>query len=82
MSAWFLNIRLRQRIAVCLYRFERPLELTESVLVKNIETVIAEGVETKAQKDFLALLGCPAYQGYLFSRPLPLEAFEELAMRN
>jgi EAL domain-containing protein (putative c-di-GMP-specific phosphodiesterase class I) len=38
--------------------------------------VIAEGVETEAQRDFLARHGCDAYQGYLFSRPLALEAFE------
>ena len=43
--------------------------------------VIAEGVETTAQKDFLASQGCHAYQGYLFSRPLPLEAFEEFVRR-
>jgi EAL domain-containing protein (putative c-di-GMP-specific phosphodiesterase class I) len=38
--------------------------------------VIAEGVETQAQRDFLAAHGCYAYQGYLFSRPLPVEGFE------
>ncbi len=38
--------------------------------------VIAEGVETEAQRDLLAHLGCHAYQGYLFSRPLPLDDFE------
>ncbi len=38
--------------------------------------VIAEGVELQAQADFLARLGCHAYQGYLFSRPLPLLEFE------
>jgi len=36
-------------------------------------TVIAEGVETDAQRLFLAREGCYAYQGYLFSRPLPLD---------
>ena len=41
--------------------------------------VIAEGVETEAQKDFLAASGCHAYQGYFFSRPLPLEEFEAFA---
>ena len=39
-------------------------------------SVIAEGVELQAQADFLAHLGCHACQGYLFSRPLPLNALE------
>jgi len=43
--------------------------------------VIAEGVEIEAQKDFLASHGCHAYQGYLFSRPLPIDEFEEFAKR-
>jgi diguanylate cyclase (GGDEF)-like protein/PAS domain S-box-containing protein len=38
--------------------------------------VIAEGVETQGQRDFLESCGCHAYQGYFFSRPLPLEHFE------
>ena len=42
--------------------------------------VIAEGVETEHQRDFLASSGCHAYQGYLFSRPLPLEAFEKFSL--
>jgi len=40
--------------------------------------VIAEGVESEEQREYLASLGCHSYQGYLFSRPVPLEAFEEL----
>jgi diguanylate cyclase (GGDEF)-like protein len=43
--------------------------------------VIAEGVETEGQRDFLADLGCVAYQGYLFSKPLPLDEFEAFATR-
>jgi EAL domain-containing protein (putative c-di-GMP-specific phosphodiesterase class I) len=39
--------------------------------------VIAEGVETAEQRDFLASSGCQSYQGYFFSRPLPVEGFEE-----
>jgi len=38
--------------------------------------VIAEGVETQAQRDFLQANGCHVFQGYLYSRPLPLEKFE------
>lgn len=43
--------------------------------------VVAEGVETEAQRDFLVEQGCHAYQGYLFSRPLPADAFTELLGR-
>jgi diguanylate cyclase (GGDEF)-like protein len=43
--------------------------------------VIAEGVELEEQCRFLASQGCHAYQGYLFSRPLPLAAFEALIGR-
>ena len=43
--------------------------------------VIAEGVESGAQRDFLAANGCQNYQGYLFSRPLPLHEFEKFVRR-
>ena len=45
-------------------------------------TVIAEGVETEEQRLYLASLGCHAFQGFLFSRPLPIEEFELLLPRN
>ena len=35
--------------------------------------LVAEGVETQAQRDFLARLDCDVLQGYLFSKPLPFE---------
>ena len=41
-------------------------------------SVIAEGVETEGQRDFLARLGCHSFQGFLFSGPLPLEEFQVL----
>ena len=40
--------------------------------------VVAEGVETPAQLDFVKTAGCDEYQGYHFSRPLPAADFERL----
>lgn len=45
--------------------------------------VIAEGVETSAQHEFLAKHGCDHLQGYLFSKPVPIrEMARQLEMRN
>jgi EAL domain-containing protein (putative c-di-GMP-specific phosphodiesterase class I) len=41
--------------------------------------VIAEGVETVPQFEFLTAQGCHAYQGYLFSKPIPIGEFEDFA---
>jgi len=35
--------------------------------------VLAEGVETEAQRDFLTASGCQVFQGYLFGKPMPGE---------
>ncbi|MBV8658721.1 MAG: EAL domain-containing protein [Burkholderiales bacterium] len=40
--------------------------------------VIAEGVETEGQRQFLNTHGCLAYQGYLFSKPVSAQSFESL----
>jgi len=38
--------------------------------------VIAEGMETLAQRDLLASQGCDAFQGYLYAKPVPVATFE------
>jgi len=36
---------------------------------------VAEGVENKEQESFLHNIGCQIFQGYLYSKPMPAEAF-------
>ena len=45
-------------------------------------TVIAEGVETREQLQYLSALRCDAVQGFLFSKPVSVQAFEELLMEQ
>lgn len=62
------------------------IKSTDSIIVQTIigmgnnlgMDIIAEGVETEVQRDFIQHHGCPIYQGYLFSKPVPLEEFELL----
>ncbi|WUR16172.1 EAL domain-containing protein [[Empedobacter] haloabium] len=44
--------------------------------------VVAEGVETEAQRAFLQALGCDLLQGYLLSAPVPAAQFEALVQRQ
>jgi len=44
--------------------------------------VVAEGVETEAQRDFLAAIGCDEGQGYLFARPMPADDFRAYLAPN
>lgn len=48
------------------------------VLAKTLGiSVLAEGVETEAQRDVLEKQGCYHYQGYLFGKPMPIDEFEQ-----
>ena len=43
-------------------------------------TSLTEGVETRDQYDFLVAKGCKLFQGYYFSKPIPVDEFEDLIM--
>jgi diguanylate cyclase (GGDEF)-like protein/PAS domain S-box-containing protein len=61
------------------------LVLCEAIIVMAHKLgikVIAEGVETERQRDMLAAAGCDYAQGYLYSKPIPAEEFEELLKRG
>ena len=52
-------------------------------LAKTMDAItVSEGVETKEQYEFLKENGCDVIQGYYFSRPLPLNEFEQLVFKG
>jgi diguanylate cyclase (GGDEF)-like protein len=62
---------------------DQVMALTIIDMAKNFHlNVIAEGVETEAQLSLLKHFGCMAYQGYLFSKPVPIDQFEALLKRG
>ena len=62
---------------------DRTLVLTIITMAHSLGLeVIAEGVETQQQYDFLKDNGCDHYQGYLFSIPLPINEFEDLLQKT
>ncbi len=61
------------------------LVLCEAIIVMAHKLgikVVAEGVETERQRDMLAAAECDYAQGYLYSKPIPADEFEELLKRN
>ena len=61
------------------------MALSEAIIVMSHKLglkVIAEGVETEAQRRLLVAAGCDFAQGYLFSKAVPPEQFEKLLTRN
>ncbi len=58
------------------------LEATISMIKKLGMTVLAEGVETKAQAEWLTKLGCDYLQGFLFAKGLPKQEFFDLMRKD
>jgi EAL domain-containing protein (putative c-di-GMP-specific phosphodiesterase class I) len=61
------------------------MALCEAIIVmahKLGMKVVAEGIETKQQRDLLTAAGCDYGQGYLFSKPVPALEFEELLRKH
>ena len=62
---------------------DQAIERTIIAMAQTLNlNVIAEGVETEEQRQFLFVSGCSTYQGYLFSRPVPIDEFEALLRAN
>src|SRR5450830_216365 len=62
---------------------DEAIVLTIIAMAHSLDlSVIAEGVETESQRQFLENNGCTLYQGYLFSKPVPIDEFESLLKIN
>jgi diguanylate cyclase (GGDEF)-like protein len=57
-------------------RERKVLRLMVNLIKELNMTVIAEGVETQEEADYLRQVGCDTFQGYLFSKPVPVVEFE------
>jgi len=69
-------------------RGQPPLSISVNMSLKQLADrslnldVVAEGVETKDQRDQLIALGCPLAQGFYFSKPVDTDATEEALHLN
>lgn len=65
-------------------RIQRSMSILNNIidLSKTLGlSVITEGVETKEQVTALTKMGCRIYQGYYFSKPIPIEEFENTYLK-
>jgi EAL domain-containing protein (putative c-di-GMP-specific phosphodiesterase class I) len=63
-------------------RGRKILKLTVKLIKELNMMVIAEGVETQEEVDYLKQIGCDAFQGFYFSKPIPVEEFEKGFMKH
>lgn len=74
-KSFFSNLDSNERAKIII---ESIVEMCKKL---NIKTV-AEGIENKSQVDFLKKIECDIIQGYYFSKPIPVEEFENKYLRN
>ncbi|MCG8482921.1 MAG: EAL domain-containing protein, partial [Clostridia bacterium] len=63
-------------------RDESLIEATITMAKALDIKVISEGVETKEQLNYLKEIGCEEFQGFLFSKPVPIQEIEDMLSRN
>ncbi|MFO7642180.1 MAG: EAL domain-containing protein [Candidatus Competibacteraceae bacterium] len=92
----YSSLSYLQRFPVDVLKIDRsfvmdlPASASSGAIVEAIVTlahglgleVVAEGVETAEQRDFLGARGCDEGQGYLFGRPMPLVEFRKLLAQD
>ncbi|MGN0304655.1 MAG: EAL domain-containing protein, partial [Lachnospiraceae bacterium] len=70
--------------------FDLDMDIRDEIVIRDIVEMgkhldlqtIAEGVETKEQSDFLENIGCDIAQGYFYGKPMPVEEFEDLLLKE
>jgi len=79
------EIKIDRHFIAELSEYKNAEEMVDTILhiakIFNLE-VVAEGVETEAQREFLIEHGCKIFQGYLYSKPLFKDDFEQYYLNN
>ena len=92
----FSSLAYLKRLPLCQLKIDQSFvrdlftDPSDAAIVRTVVTlgqnlglsVIAEGVETEEQRNILAINGCLNYQGYLFSKAVPLADFEKMLAPN
>lgn len=72
---FFKNLENNKRAQIII---ETIINMCKKLKIKTV----AEGIETKQQVEFLKKIGCDIIQGYYFSKPIPVEDFENRYLRG
>ena len=73
-------LKIDKSLAHSLSKYRKKQTILKNIIRMCNElniSVIAEGVETKEQEDMLKILNCHLIQGYLYSKPIPIDEFEQ-----